>query len=288
MKALIKLVSLLFLLCNLSYASEQLEYKIYRAGEDGFSFASVLIMGKKDAVLIDTHFTKKDAKKVVEQILKSKKELKAIYISHGDPDFYFGLPVIAQAFPNAKIYATKPTIEHIVATYQNKLETWGPKLGVNAPDFVILPELLKGDTIELEDKELKIVGLDSNAPEKSYVWVPSIKAIFGGINVVDKKHVWMADNSTKEDRLRWLDILNDMDKLDAKIVIPSHSASGSKNDKSAIEFTKNYITSFNHAVLKSKDSKELIEIMEKEYPSFDKDSFDLSLGAKVAKDEIKW
>ena len=195
---------------------------------------------------------------------------------------------IFEAFPNAKIYATKPTIEHIVATYQNKLETWRPKLGKNAPDFVILPELLKGDTIKLEDKELKIVGLDSNAPEKSYVWVPSIKAIFGGINVVDKQHVWMADNPTKEDRLRWLDILNDMDKLDAKIVIPSHSVVGSKNDKSAIEFTKNYITSFNNAVLKSKDSKELIEIMEKEYPSFDKDSFDLSLGAKVAKGEMKW
>ena len=63
---------------------------------------------------------------------------------------------------------------------------------------------------------------------------------------------------------------------------------GSKNDKSAIEFTKNYINSFNNAVLKSKDSKELIEIMEKEYPSFDKDSFDLSLGAKVAKGEMKW
>ena len=74
MKAFIKLVSLLFLLSTLSYASEQLEYKIYRAGEDGFSLASILVMGKKDAVLIDTHFTKKDAKKVVEQILKSKKE----------------------------------------------------------------------------------------------------------------------------------------------------------------------------------------------------------------------
>lgn len=153
---------------------------------------------------------------------------------------------------------------------------------------MILPELLKGDTIKLEDKELKIVGLDSANPERSYVWIPSIKGIFGCINVVDKQHVWMADNPIKEDRLRWLDILNNMDKLDAKIVIPSHSAVGSKNDKSTIEFTKNYINSFNNAVLKSKDSKELIEIMEKEYPSFDKDSFDLSLGAKVAKGEMKW
>ena len=60
MQVLIKLISLLFVVFNFSYASEQLEYKIYRAGEDGFSLSSILVMGKKDAVLIDTHFTKKE------------------------------------------------------------------------------------------------------------------------------------------------------------------------------------------------------------------------------------
>jgi glyoxylase-like metal-dependent hydrolase (beta-lactamase superfamily II) len=288
MKILIKLISLLFVVCNISYASEQLEYKIYRAGENGFSLASVLVMGKTDAVLIDAQFSKDDANKVVKQILKSKKELKTIYISHGDPDFYFGLPVIAKAFPKAKIYASKPTIDHIVATYQSKLETWGPKLGKNAPDFVILPEVLKGDTIKLEDKELKVVGLDSENPEKSYVWVPSIKAIFGGINLFDKEHIWMADSATQKDRLDWINVVKGMEKLNANIVIPAHSGEGSKNDKSVIEFTKNYLITYNDAVEKSKDSKELIDIMTKAYPSFAKDSISLTLGAKVSKGEMKW
>lgn len=288
MKTLIKLISLLFIIFNISYASDELEYKIYRAGEDGFSLASILVMGKTDAVLIDAQFTKDDALKVVEEIKQSKKDLKVIYISHGDPDYYFGLPVIAQAFPNAKIYASKPTINHIVKTYQNKLETWRPKLGTNAPDFVILPELLKDNTIRLEDKELRIMGLDSANPERSYVWVPSIKAIFGGINLSDKEHIWMADSAAKKDRLAWLNILSNMEKLDAQIIIPSHSAQGSKNDRSVIEFTKNYVTTYNNAVLKSKDSKELIEIMAKAYPQFDKESFSLSLGAKVSKGEMKW
>jgi glyoxylase-like metal-dependent hydrolase (beta-lactamase superfamily II) len=288
MKILIKLISLLFVVCNISYASEQLEYKIYRAGENGFSLASVLVMGKTDAVLIDAQFSKDDANKVVKQILKSKKELKTIYISHGDPDFYFGLPVIAKAFPKAKIFASKPTIDHIVATYQNKLETWGPKLGKNAPDFVILPEVLKGDTIKLEDKELKVVGLDSENPEKSYVWVPSIKAIFGGINLFDKEHIWMADSATQKDRLDWINVVKGMEKLNANIVIPAHSGKGSKNDKSVIEFTKNYLITYNDAVEKSKDSKELIDIMTKAYPSFAKDSISLTLGAKVSKGEMKW
>ena len=288
MKTIVKLVSLFFMILNISYASEQLEYKIHRAGPDGFALASVLITGKKDAVLLDAHFSKKDAKKVVKQILQSNKELKAIYISHGDPDFYFGLPVIAKAFPKAKIYASKATIEHIVHTYQKKLDYWGPKLGKNAPDFVILPEVLKGDTIKLEDKELKIIGLDSNNPERTYVWVPSIKAIFGGINLTDKTHIWMADSATEKDRLDWIDVVKGMEKLHANIVIPTHSGKGSKNDKSVIEFTKNYLTTYNEAVKNSKDSKELIEIMTKAYPAFDKKSLALGLGAKVSKGEMKW
>lgn len=287
MKTLVKLVSLLFMVLSISYASE-LEYKIHRAGPDGFALASVLVTGKTDAVLLDAHFSKKDAKKVVEQIKESKKELKAIYISHGDPDFYFGLPVIAKAFPKAKIYASKSTIEHIVHTYQKKLDYWGPKLGKNAPDFVILPEVLKGDTIKLEDKELKVIGLDSASPERTYVWVPSIKAIFGGINLFDKEHLWMADSATQEDRLAWIAVVDGMKKLNANIVIPTHSGLGSKNDKSVIEFTKNYITTYNDAVKKSKDSKELIKIMTKAYPAFDKKSLSLGLGAKVSKGEMKW
>lgn len=288
MKTIVKLIGLLFLLFNISYANDELEYKVYRAGEEGFSIASVLVMGKSDAVLIDAQFTKDDALKVVEEIKQSKKELKIIYISHGDPDYYFGLSVIAQAFPNAKIYASKWTIKHIFETYQNKLDTWGPKLGTNAPNFVILPEVLKANTIKLEDKELKIIGLDSDAPERSYVWVPSIKAIFGGINIYDNEHIWMADSASRNERLKWINVLNKMEKLDPKIAIPSHSAQGSKNDRSVIEFTKNYITTYNNAVIKSKDSKELIEIMAKAYPQFDKESFSLSLGAKVSKNEMKW
>ena len=288
MKIVVKLISLLFLIFNISYASDELEYKVYRAGEDGFSIASVLVMGKTDAVLIDAQFTKDDALKVVEEIKQSKKELKVIYISHGDPDYYFGLSVIAQAFPNAKIYASKWTIKHIFETYQNKLDTWGPKLGVNAPIFIVLPEILKGDTIKLEDKELKIMGLDSDAPERSYVWVPSIKAIFGGINIDDNEHIWMADSASKKERLKWINVLNKMEKLEPKIVIPSHSIQNGKIDKSTIEFTKKYVSTYNNAVEKSKNSKELIEFMTKAYPNFDKESFSLSLGAKVSKGEMKW
>lgn len=287
MKKLLVTIGLVGTLVSSAFASD-LEYKVHRADENGFNLASVLVTGEKEAVLIDAHFKKSDSYRVVAQILESGKELKTIYVSHGDPDYYFGLTVLKEAFPDAEVYASIPTIKHIEETYMEKLNFWGPKLGSNGSNYIILPKALKGNTLKLEDKELKIVGLDSKSPERSYVYVPSIKAIFGGINIVSNEHLWMADASTKEARAKWLDVLNNMDKLDVQTVVAAHAGTNSKEDKSAIEFTKNYIKTYDKAANKAKNSKELIKLMQEVYPSLDKDSFSLSLGAKVSKGEMKW
>ncbi|WP_417324808.1 MBL fold metallo-hydrolase [Halarcobacter sp.] len=285
-RGLLVVFSMLLFISNSLIAKEnELTYKVHRAGEDGFNLASVLVLGKKEAVLIDAHFTKADAHKVVAQVLKSKRELKKIYVSHGDPDYYFGLEVITKAFPKAKIYATKQTVTHIKKTYQDKLNYWGPKLENNAPSYVLIPSVIEKDFIELEDKKLKIMNFNSR---RSYVYVPSIKAIFGGINITDKEHLWMADTSTKKERKEWLKVLKDMKKLEIKTVIPAHSKEGSKNDISAIEFSIKYLETYEKAVLKAKNSKELISIMQTIYPKLDKDSFSLKLGAQVVKGEVKW
>lgn len=164
----------------------------------------------------------------------------------------------------------------------------GPKLGVNGSNYIILLKPLKGDTIKLEDKELKVMGLDSKYPERSYVYVPSIKAVFGGINVFDKMHWWMADSKTKDARVSWLEVLNTMSKLDIKTVVSTHAGKETTSNKESIEFTKQYLITYEKAVSKSKNSKELISIMQKAYPNLNNKSFILSLGAKVTKGEMKW
>lgn len=285
-KRLFILFSFVFLLSNTLFAKETtLSYEVHRAKEDGFNFASVLVLGEKEAVLIDTHFTKADAYKVVAQILESKRELKSIYISHGDPDYYFGLAVITKEFPEVKVYATKQTVKHIRKTFQEKLKYWQPKLGINGSDYVIIPDIIEKDTITLENHELKIMEFNSS---RSYVYVPSLKAIFGGINVTDKEHLWLADTPYKNDRKMWLDVLSKMKNLEIKTVIPAHSKEGSKNDISAIDFSMKYLETYEKANSKAKNSKELISIMQNIYPMLDRDSFSLKLGAQVTKGEIKW
>nr|WP_244665159.1 MBL fold metallo-hydrolase [Candidatus Symbiopectobacterium sp. 'North America'] len=90
---------------------------VFNPGEQAiFAIFSVLVEGKNDAILIDAQFSAEQARKLVDKIKASQKHLTTIYISHGDPDFYFGLDTLQAAFPQAKIVATPQTIAHIQET----------------------------------------------------------------------------------------------------------------------------------------------------------------------------
>lgn len=87
-----------------------LKVKVYNPGKDAiFDVASTIVYGKKDAMLVDGQFQKKYAEELVKEIKGLKKNLKTIYVSHYDPDYYFGLDVIHKAFPEARIIATPQT-----------------------------------------------------------------------------------------------------------------------------------------------------------------------------------
>jgi glyoxylase-like metal-dependent hydrolase (beta-lactamase superfamily II) len=101
-----------------------LKLDVYNASENSFGVASTIVSGKTDAVLIDAQFTLADAEKVAGEIKKSGKKLTTIYVSHTDPDFYFGLEVFKKYFPEVTAYATPATVESIKATAQKKLDVW--------------------------------------------------------------------------------------------------------------------------------------------------------------------
>jgi glyoxylase-like metal-dependent hydrolase (beta-lactamase superfamily II) len=129
------LTSALLTLGLVSQAHESpLKLDVYNPVTAGiFPVSSVLVTGKKDAILIDAQFGKSQAEKVVEKIKASGKTLTTIYISHGDPDYYFGLDTIKTAFPNAKVLAAPQTVAHIKETVEGKKAYWDPILAADAP-----------------------------------------------------------------------------------------------------------------------------------------------------------
>lgn len=264
-----------------------LTLKVYNADANSFNANSVLVTGETDAVLLDTGFTRADALRIAAMVLDSRKTLKTIYISQPDPDYYFGIDVLKSYFPDAKVVATAPTIRKIQATLPAKLAFWPPKMGANAPKGVSLPEELAGNTITLEGQALEIRGLDDRLPHRSYVWIPSIKAVVGGVNVFAGLHVWTADAASAEDRAAWSRKLGDIAALQPAVVVPGHSAPGQAQDVSQVAYTQAYLQRWDTELKKAGNSATLVEAMKKAYPGVGL-GIALDIGAKVGTGEMKW
>jgi glyoxylase-like metal-dependent hydrolase (beta-lactamase superfamily II) len=86
-------------------------------------------------LLVDAGFTRADSHRLVAAILDSGKTLTTVFISHGDPDFYFGAEVVADAFPTATFLATPHTIDHIHHSYERKLNAWAPSARTCPPGW---------------------------------------------------------------------------------------------------------------------------------------------------------
>ncbi|QIG06939.1 MBL fold metallo-hydrolase [Proteus sp. ZN5] len=288
MKKLLPLTLATTALFSTSVLATDLTLDIYNPGEASiFPVSSEIIYGDKDAVLIDAQFQKNDAQALVDKIKASGKNLTYIYISHSDPDFYFGLDVITDAFPNAKVIATAPTIKAINETQAGKLAYWGPVLKENAPQKIIIPEVLKGDSFSLEGETISVKGLDGQSPDRTYLYVPKLNAVMGGVLVSENIHIWLADTQTVEERQHWVSALQQIKSLSPKTVIPGHYLPKATHNLQAVDFTMNYLIEAEKNLEKTKNSDEFIAAMEKNHQNLaDKSSLELS--AKVLKGEMQW
>lgn len=270
-------------------AAEPLALEVYNPGAKSiFPVSAQVVSGPTEAVLIDAQFQRDDAQALVEKVRATGKKLTIVYISHSDPDYYFGLDVIHRAFPDAKIVATAETVAAIEASKDGKLAHWGPIMAGNAPEALVVPEALKAPKLTVDGQVLEIRGPQ---PARTFVWIPSLKTVVGGIPVSANIHVWMADTQTVQSRRDWLATLTAIDALKPSRVVPGHylpNADGSlPGSPQTVAATRDYLQAFEEEAGKARDSKQLIAAMGKRYPNL-ADESSLELSAQVIKGEVKW
>ncbi|MEV8471475.1 MBL fold metallo-hydrolase [Ralstonia sp. UNC404CL21Col] len=265
-----------------------LHLEVYNPGAKGiFPVSSEIISGAHEAILIDAQFQRIDAEALVQKLKASGKTLTTVYISQSDPDYYFGLDVIRAAFPNAKIVATPQTVAAIKASMNGKLAYWGPILKDNAPKTLVLPDVLNADHLTLEGRTIEIKGLNGPDAARTYLWIPSIKTVAGGVVVNSGDHVWVADTQTRESRLGWLQTLDNITALKPTTVVPGHFTGAMPKGLDAVRFTADYLKTFEVQAAKANNSAELIKAMKAAYPTLAGEA-SLELSAKVIKGEMKW
>jgi glyoxylase-like metal-dependent hydrolase (beta-lactamase superfamily II) len=247
-------------------AQSKLQLKVHTgAGVSGYDVNSTMISGEKDMLVIDPQFSLSEAHRLAAEILDSKKNLTTIYITHPHPDHYFGLAVLKQAFPSAKIVALPATINLIKTGWPARQKFWFPTYGNNIPGpDPVLPEELSAPMLTLEGEQFPITGgVQGDGPGNSFVYIPSLKAVVAGDTVFDRVYFGVPKDKARED---WMKTLDQISALKPAILIPGHQGPGAKHDLSAIAFMKKYIADWDANVAASKSAAEMRARVVKRYP----------------------
>jgi glyoxylase-like metal-dependent hydrolase (beta-lactamase superfamily II) len=269
--------------------SSKLNWTHFPAGQNGFFRAPVLLTGPTEGLLIDGGFTYPDGRALAEAIKATGKSLTAIYVSQSDPDYYFSLKPVRDAFPSVKVIAASDTIAAIRGNIEKKLAAWGPQLKENGPQTladVVLPEAFDGPALTVDGETIEIVAAVGLA-NRRYLRVPALNAVFGGVLIFSGVHVWTADTQSKEARAAWVANLDKIAALKPSVVVPGHLDPQAATDLSAIVHTKAYLLAFEEELAKAADAAALKAAMEARFPGLGM-GVALDIGSKVAMGEMKW
>lgn len=264
-----------------------LTFTIIDTGPKTLDKTITLVTGETEAVLIDAGFTRADGHRAVAAILDSGKKLTTVFISAGDPDFYFGAEVVQDAFPEARFFAPADVIEHIDHVHEKKLEAWA-HLGVNLPTRKIELTPFTGDSISIDDEVLQLRHGGLVPGDRGwYLFDATTRTIVGGVLLFGGLHVWTADSPTVESRAAWLKALDELESLEPVVVIAGHRSPGFPQDIAAVHHTRDYLRLFETTIADSATGADAEQKLLAAYPDAGL-AVAAHLGALVAKGEMTW
>lgn len=216
--------------------------KTFFCDEPGFEVASVIVMGKTDAVLIDAQWTLSNAHRLIAEIIDTGRRLTAIYITHAHPDHYFGVGTIAEAFPQARVLAMPEDADMINSQFFGKAEIWEDVIGQhNVCRKTVEVEALEADHLELEGHRLEIIPkVMGDMKYNTMVWIPSIKTLYASDVLFNQAHPFTCE-VTAEERRQWIAEIDTIETMGAEVIIPGHQKPGMPFDRSSLEFTRDYL-----------------------------------------------
>lgn len=237
-----------------THGPDLLSTKTFFSDEKGFEVASVIVMGKTDAALLDAQWTLSNAHRVIAEILETGRNLKTIYVTHAHPDHYFGLGHIAEAFPEARVVALPSVSRTINKQFFGKVEHWEEVIGAtNVPRKTVELKPLNENFFELEGHRIEIIpALMGDMYNNTSVWIPSIKTLYGSDVLFNQAHPFTCE-LTDEDRKQWLKDLDRLESLSAEVIIPGHQKPGMPFDYSSFTFMREYLVATEEVLANTND-----------------------------------
>jgi glyoxylase-like metal-dependent hydrolase (beta-lactamase superfamily II) len=225
--------------------------------------SATLVMGRRDAVLVDALLTVGQARDLADWVAAHGKHLTAVYITHGHGDHWFGLGTILDRFPDVRAFAVPAVIEQMRSGSAPEFlaSFWKSRFPGQIPDDLVLADPLPDHTIELEGHDLVAVRIGhTDTDETTCLHVPAIGLVVAGDAAYNDVHLYLAESSP-QGRRDWIAALDTIESLLPRAVIAGHKRADRTDDPRIIEETRQYIRDFDRIVETANTARELYDQM---------------------------
>ena len=229
--------------------------------------AVTLIAGKNELLLVDTFLSKAHNEELANWIAAKGKRLARIYITHGHPDHFFGLMILKERFPEARLVARPNVVRAMRRTIEPEVLTnWHQRWPNQIPERLIVADEIDADNFTLEDHDCRVIDTGhTDTDDTTALHIPSIDLVISGDAVYNETHPYLAETDPTGYQ-EWLAALDKIEALNPKAVVAGHGPPDQDSNPSHIDKTRNYIKSFVSLNQATSSALELYERMLELYP----------------------
>ena len=233
---------------------------------------STLISGDRDAILVDALLTTSEGQRLAAWVQTTGKRPRAIFVTHGHADHFFGAGPVLDAFPGAQLMACDQQVvdEARAQTTPKAMASWNSRFAGQLSQSPAVPALTSSQEFDLEGHTLlfRTIG-GADGVLATIVHVPDMQAICSGDIVYNNIHMWLR-NSTPDSRQAWLASLDAVAALKPSTIITGHKDPDAPDDNATrvLDQSRRYIEDFGQTMAKSSTPPEVIDAMLAKYPAY--------------------
>ena len=229
--------------------------------------ASTLIVGERDAVLVDPPFTREQVARVGDWIARAGKRLAYVYATHGHGDHWFGTDLLMQRFPGPVAYATEGTIAMMqIQAIQGRAQQWDVDFPGLIPDSPVVFQPIPAQGFDLEGHRLLAVETGHTDTDNTTVLhVPSLGLVVAGDVAYNGVHQYLLESAGGGIEA-WLKAIDKVAALQPRAVVAGHKNKDLPDEPAILDQTRDYLLDARRLLANKPTPREFYDQMIDLYP----------------------